>query len=56
MDFSQIMGSTCGMPSFAWAHAVFDARVKDKFKHRNFVVIAFSKVKSPGINMSSVDQ
>lgn len=46
MDFSWIMDSTCGMPSFAWAHAVFEA--KEKFKHRyvrNFVLIAFIKVK-----------
>lgn len=29
MDFSWIMGSTYGMPSFVWAHAVFDARVRE---------------------------
>lgn len=59
MDFSCIMGSTCGMPSFAWTHAVFDARIKEKFEHtylRNFVVIAFIKMKQPEIYMYSVDQ
>lgn len=58
MDFSRIMGSTCGMPSLH-GHVLCLMPVKEKFEHRylrNFVVIAFIKVKQAGIYMSSVDQ